>query len=131
MGSQQVIIGYNSILSHVRMGLLLNYSAILFLLISLLFKSTFSWEVTATFKMYKKSRLHGCHPFYENESLLSCQMRCVASVTKKCTSFNYYPSERRCCLAGGSVGYGANFPNPHPETGHITFAGTLTVQGNV
>ena len=55
-------------------------------------------------------------------------MRCVVN---KCTSFNHHPAEKRCCLAHGNPYYGAVFPNPHPETGHITYAGAVDWAGDV
>ena len=57
-------------------------------------------------------------------------MRCVAN-KEDCTSFNYYPVENKCCLAGGNIGYGANLPNPNPDTGHITYDGTVEWEGEV
>ena len=49
-------------------------------------------------------------------------MRCAVN---KCTSFNHYPTENKCCLAHGNPAYGAKFTNPHNITGHITYVGTV------
>ena len=57
-------------------------------------------------------------------------MICVSASPEKCTSFNHYPAERKCCITGGHPGYGAIYPNPHPGTGHITYIGTMT-EGNI